>query len=121
MDWNDDWVILADDEDEDKDDNVDVISSAWCHNRSGVCLSFAIPTQVMSVTEIKAYGDEFVRAVKESYRRLIKDYFYAKTDTPIITSTPRGELLMMWSFQGDDDDDTLHALRDAGIKEVKYE
>lgn len=116
---NEDWMILADDDDD--DDNVDVISSAWCHNRSGVCLSFAIPVQVMSVTEIDAYGKEFVRAVNESYKRLIKDHFYEKTDTPIISSTDHGEMIMMWSFQGDDDDATLHALRDAGIKEVKYE
>ena len=116
-----DWMILADTDDEKDEDNVDVIHSAWCHNRNGVCLSFAIPIQVMSVTEIKAFGDEFVRAVKESYNRLIKDYFYAKTDTPIISATDRGELIMMWSFQGDDDDSTIHALKDAGIKEVKYD
>ena len=41
---------------DDDDDNVDVIHSAWCRNRSGVCLSFAIPVNVMSVTEINAYG-----------------------------------------------------------------
>lgn len=115
-----DWIKYADDEDDD-DDNVDVISSSWCHNRSGVCLSFAIPTQVMSIEEIKVYGDEFVRAVKESYGRMIKDFFYAKTDTPIITATNSGELIMMWSFQGDDDDNTIHALKDAGIKEIKYD
>ena len=113
-----DWMILADDDD---DDNVDVISSAWCYNRSGVCLSFAIPVQVMSVTEIKAYGDEFMRAVKESYKKLLKDYFYAKSDTPILTSIDSGELIMMWSFQGGDDNTTVHALKDAGIKEVKYD
>lgn len=117
-----DWMILADTDDDEKDeDNVDVIHSAWCHNRSGVCLSFAIPIQVMNITEIKTFGDEFVRAVKESYKRLIKDHFYAKTETPIVSSTDRGELIMMWSFQGDDDDSTIHALKDAGIKEVKYE
>ena len=45
---------------DDDDDNVDVIHSAWCRNRSGVCLSFAIPVNVMSVTEINTYVQEFV-------------------------------------------------------------
>lgn len=106
---------------DDDDDNVDVIHSAWCRNRSGVCLSFAIPVNVMSVTEIDAYGQEFVKAVKASYKRLLKDYFYAKTDTPLISSTDSGEMIMIWSFQGGDDDDTVHALKDNGIKEVKYD
>lgn len=111
-------IMFADDDD---DDNVDIISSAWCHNRSGVCLSFAIRMDVLTVTEIKAYGDEFVRAVKASYKTLIKDYFYAKTETPLVSATDRGELIMIWSFQGEDNDTTLHALRSAGIKEVKYD
>lgn len=116
---DEDWLIFADDEDD--EDNVDVIQSSWCRNRSGVCLSFAIPVDVMSVDEIKAYGDEFVKAVNQSYKRLIEDHFYAKTDTPIIASTNHGEMLMMWSFQGGGDDGTVHALKDAGIKEVKYD
>ena len=115
-----DEVFIYADEDDD-DDNVEVISSAWCYNRSGVCVSFAIPVQVMSVTEIKAYGDEFVRAVKASYKTLLKNFFYSKTDTPVISSTDRGEMIMIWSFQGNDDDETVRALKDAGIKEVKYD
>ena len=115
----DDMLFLAGDDDD--EDNVDVIHSAWCRNRSGVCLSFAIPVNVMSVTEITAYGEEFVRAVQASYKKLLKDYFYSKTDTPIISAADNGEMIMMWSFQGGDDDSTLHALKDAGIKEVKYE
>ncbi len=111
------WVKFADDD----EDNVDVISTAWCYNRSGVCLSFAIPVQVMSITDIQTYGNEFIRAVNASYRSLIRDYFYAKTETPVISSTDMGEMIMIWSFQGDDSDDTVRALKDAGIKEVKYD
>ena len=119
MDEFDKWLksILADSD----DDNVDVIDSAWCRNKNGVCLSFAISVQVMSVDEIVAYGKEFVRAVKESYKQLLKDYFYAKTDTPIISAMDNGEMIMLWSFQGEGDDATLRALKDAGIKEVKYD
>lgn len=113
-----DMMLFADN---DNDDNVEIISSAWCQNRSGVCLSFAIRINVMSMTEIKAFGDEFIRAVKASYKRLIQDYFYAKTDTPLISSTDRGELIMIWSFQGNDDTATKNALRSAGIKKVDYD
>lgn len=114
-----DMVFIASGEDD--DENVDIINSSWCRNNSGICLSFAIPVQVMSVTEFNAYGDEFVKAVKASYKKLISDFFYAKTDTPVISSTDRGEMIMIWSFQGNDNDSTVHALRDAGIMEVKYE
>lgn len=115
------WMKYAADDDDGDDDNVEVINSAWCKNRSGICLSFAIPVSVMSVSELSTFGEEFVKAVKESYRKMLKDFFYAKTDTPVLSSTDSGEMIMIWSFQGGDDDDTRHALRDAGIKEVKYE
>lgn len=112
------WMIA---DDYDDDDNVDLISSAWCYNPSGICLSFAIRINVMSITEIKAFGDEFIKAVKEAYRSLVRDYFYTKTDAPVVSATDHGELIMIWSFQGEDNEATLHALRMAGIKQVKYE
>lgn len=114
------WLIYADDEDDDDDENVSVISSAWCKNRSGICLSFAININAMSITEIKSYGDEFIAAVKRSYKHLINDHFYAKTDTPVVSCTVKGEIIMMWSFQGDNDDSTVNALKSARIKEIKY-
>lgn len=113
-----DLMIYADDDD---DDNVDIISSAWCFTPAGICLSFAIRIGVMTSSDIKIYSDEFIRAVKASYKSLIRDYFYAKSDEPMVSATDRGELIMIWSFQGDDNDATKHALKTAGIKEVKYE
>jgi len=56
----------------------------------------------MSVDEIEIYGKEFMKAVNLSYKSMIQSYFYAKTETPIITATHQGEIIMMWSFQGDD-------------------
>lgn len=114
------WLIYADDDEDDDDENISVISSAWCKNRSGVCLSFAINIDAMSITEIKEYGDEFIEAVKRSYKNILHDHFYAKTDTPVVSSTVKGEIIMMWSFQGDDDEGTISALKSAGIKEIKY-
>lgn len=103
------------------EDNVAIIDSSWCFNRSGICLSFAIPIQVMSVDEIEIYGKEFMKAVNLSYKSMIQSYFYAKTETPIITATHQGEIIMMWSFQGDDNKQTKKALADNDIKEIIYD
>ena len=103
------------------EDNVAIIDSSWCFNRSGICLSFAIPIQVMSVDEIEIYGKEFMKAVNLSYKSIIQSYFYAKNETPIITATHQGEIIMMWSFQGDDNKQTKKALADNDIKEIIYD
>ena len=103
------------------EDNVSIIDSSWCFNRSGICLSFAIPIQVMSVDEIEIYGKEFMKAVNLSYKSMIQSYFYAKTETPIITATHQGEIIMMWCFQGDDNKETRNVLINNDIKEITYD
>lgn len=100
--------------------NYSIISSSWCFNRSGIALSFAISIDVMSVDEIKQFGKEFVRAVKQSYGSLIDEYFYAKTETPVIAATPQGEIIMLWSFQGEDNKQTKEKLKQSKIEEIKY-
>lgn len=102
-------------------DNVAIIDSSWCINRSGICLSFAIPIQVMSVDEIQDYGKEFMKAVNASHKNLIQHYFYAKTDTPIIAATSQGEIIMMWSFQGDNNKETKQELKNNNIKQINYD
>jgi hypothetical protein len=51
----------------------------------------------------------------------LQTYFYAKTETPIITATHQGEIIMMWSFQGDNNKATRQILRDNDIKEITYD
>lgn len=102
------------------EENYAIINSSWCVNRAGITLSFAIPIQVMSVSEINDYGKEFVKAVNKSYQDLLKEYFYAKTETPIVTATPDGEIIMMWSFQGQDNKQTKSALKKLNIHEINY-
>lgn len=102
-------------------ENVAIIDSSWCINRAGVCLSFAIPIQVMSIDELKDYGKEFVKAINASHKDLITQYFYAKTDTPIVAATPQGEIIMMWSFQGDDNKETKQKLKEHNIKQINYD
>lgn len=101
-------------------DNVSIISSSWCSNRSGICLSFAISIEVMSLDEIEQFGKQFVKAVNASYKDLLKNYFYAKTQTPVICSTDKGQIIMLWSFQGDDDKELKQLLKQNGIKEIQY-
>lgn len=101
------------------DDNVSVISSAWCRNRSGVCLSFAITMDVMDVDEIDQFCKLFIDAVNASYRSLVEQYFSPKSTKPLVCATDSGELIMLWSFQGDDDKATVEALKDASILEIK--
>ena len=104
-----------------KEDNVAIIDSSWCVNRSGICLSFAIPIDVMSIDEIEMFGKEFMKAVDTSYKSMLQSYFYAKTDTPIITATHQGEIIMMWCFQGDNNKATKQILKDNNIKEIIYD
>ena len=101
-------------------DNVSIISSSWCANRSGICLSFAISIQVMSIDEIQEFGKQFVKAVKQSYGNFIDEYFYAKTDSPIVSATPDGQIIMLWSFQGQDDKRTRQGLKEYKIEQIKY-
>lgn len=101
--------------------NTAIIDSSWCVNRSGICLSFAIPVEVMSITEIEDFGKEFMKAVNLSYKSVLKTYFYAKTETPIITATHQGEMIMMWSFQGDNNKETRQVLSENNIKEIIYD
>ena len=101
-------------------DNTAIIDSSWCFNRSGICLSFAISIQVMSIDEIKDFGKEFMKAVNAAHKNLLQHYFYAKTDTPIIAATPQGEIIMMWSFQGDDNKETKKELQNHNIKRIDY-
>ena len=103
------------------DDDVTVISAAWCRNRAGVCLSFAVPIMVMDLGEIAEFGEQFRETVDEAYGNMIEERFSPKTTDPIVCSTPVGELIMMWSFQGDDDDETVGTLRSFRIDEIKYE
>jgi len=100
------------------DDNVTVISSSWCENRAGIVLSFAVPMDVLDIEEIDDYGKEFKRAVKASYKEIIDDWFVPKTPSPVVAPTTGGELIMLWSFQGDDDRDTRKAVEDAGIAKI---
>lgn len=100
--------------------NVAIISSSWCVNRSGICLSFAIPIEVLSITQIEQYGKEFMRAVNQSYQELLEEYFYEKTDSPIISATSGGQIIMMWSFQGDNNKNTKERLQSFNIKQIKY-
>lgn len=101
-------------------ENYSIISSTWCTNRSGIVLSFAIPIQVMSIDEIKEFGKQFIKAIEQSYEELLKEYFYAKTETPIISATHGGEIIMLWSFQGDDNKKTREQLKQYKIDQIKY-
>ena len=103
------------------DDNVTVISSSWCKTRVGIVLSFAVPIEVMDIDEINKFAELFVDAVKESYGSLIKKEFVAKTEKPMICATHEGEIIMIWSFVGDSNTQTVLSLRNAGIIEMKYE
>ena len=105
----------------DDDDNVTVISSAWCRNRAGACVSFAVPIMVMDLGEIADFGGQFRETVEDAYGDMLEEKFSPKTDDPIVCATPAGEMIMMWSFQGDDDDDTVGTLRSHRIDEIKYE
>ncbi len=100
------------------DDNVTVISSSWCRTKSGIILSFAVPMDVLDVDEIVDYGKEFERAVKASYKDLLNEWFAAKTGAPVVAATPGGELIMLWSFQGEDDKETERAVKEAEIEEI---
>lgn len=104
----------------DEEENVALINSSWCINRSGICLSFAIPIDVLSINEITEYGKEFIRAVKESYNDLLKN-FLPKSDTPLITATPAGQIIMMWSFQGDETKELKNELKKYKIMQIKYD
>lgn len=110
------WVHKVADDD---DDNVNIISSAWCKNRSGVCLSFAITIDVMDIDEIDEFGKMFMDAVNESYGSLLETYFVAKSEKPLICATDDGELIMLWSFQADGDKAVIEELRGNKIKEIK--
>lgn len=105
----------------DDDDNVTVISAAWCRNRAGACVSFAVPIMVMDLGEIADFGGQFRETVEDAYGNMLEEKFSPKTEDPIVCSTPAGELIMMWSFQGDGDDDTVGTLRNFRIDEIKYE
>ena len=105
----------------DDDDNVTVISAAWCMNRAGVCVSFAVPIMVMDLGEIADFGAQFRETVEDAYGNMLEEKFSPKTEDPIVCSTPAGELIMMWSFQGDGDDETVGMLRNFRIDEIKYE
>ena len=100
------------------EDNVTLISSAWCRNRTGICLSFAVPMEVMDVDEISEFGEMFVDAVKASYGTMLSQLFGAKSAKPLVCATDGGELIMLWSFQGEDDDKTLEALDEAMVSQI---
>lgn len=110
------WIKIAE-----SDDNVTLISSQWCYNRNGICLSFAVSIPVLTIDQINDLSKQFMKEIKKSYTNLLHDYFYAKMETPIITATDEGELIMMWSFQGDNDNKTKEAIKQFNIKEVQYE
>ncbi len=101
------------------DDNVTVISSCWCRNRTGICLSFAVQMDVMDVDDISEFCKMFMQAVDASYKSLISQYFMAKSTKPLVCATDSGELVMLWSFQGDDDKATADAIKESGIIEIK--
>lgn len=102
-------------------DGTTLISSIWCVNRAGICLSFAVSIDVMDTVEIGQFGKSFEDAVNESFSDILKTYFIAKSSHPLVCCTDDGELIMLWSFQGDDDEDTRAVMKDNGIKEIKYE
>lgn len=101
-------------------ENYSIISSTWCVNRSGIILSFAIPIQVMSIDEIKEFGKQFIKAIEQPYKALLDEYFYAKTETPIISATNGGEIIMLWSFQGNDNKRTREQLKQYNIDYINY-
>lgn len=103
------------------EDNESVfISASWCINRSGICLSFAIPIDVLSIDELNDYSDEFVKVIKSTYKNLLKN-FIAKSDTPLISATPSGEIIMIWSFQADESNELKKELKENKIMEIEYD
>ena len=105
----------------DDDDNVTVISAAWCRNRSGVCVSFAVPIDVMGTGELLEFGNLFKDTVMDAYGDMLKEMFISKTDDPLVSATHGGELIMLWSFQGENDESTLKSIRNHRIQEIDYE
>ena len=96
------------------------ISSSWCINRSGICLSFAIPVQVLSINELTDYGREFVKVINSTYKSLLKN-FIAKSDTPLISATPSGEIIMIWSFQAEESNELKKELKEYKIPKIEYD
>lgn len=107
--------------DDSGDENVSMISSSWCRTKAGICLTFGISIEVLSVDEIAEFGKEFVRAVKKSYGKMLKEHFYSKSDSPLVSPTPKGEIIMIWTFVGNDDKETEKMLLDEGIEEIEYD
>lgn len=103
-----------------EDENVSVISSSWCRTKAGICLTFGISIEVLSVDEISEFGKEFVKAVKKSYGKMLKEYFYPKSESPLVSPTPKGEIIMIWTFLGNDDEETERLLSEEGIEEIDF-
>lgn len=102
------------------EEHVTIISSSWCKNRSGICLSFAVPVDVMDTDQLSEFGDMFVDAVYEPYGKMIKESFIPKTEKPLIASHD-GELIMIWSFQADNNQDIIDTLMKNNIQEINYD
>lgn len=103
-----------------EDDNVAIISASWTKVKNGICLNFGIAMDVLSVDEISDFGNEFVKAVKQSYGSMLDELFYAKSESPLVSATPKGGIIMIWSFQGNDDAETKKALKNHKVKEIEY-
>lgn len=111
--------VAYDGGDDEPKEHVTIISSSWCRNRAGICLSFAVPVEVMDTDELSEFGKMFVDAVYEPYEDLIKKSFVPKTEMPLIASHD-GELIMIWSFQAEDNEDLAETLRKNNIQEIDY-
>ena len=98
-----------------------VISAAWCKNRSGICLQFAIPIEVMDVESIAELSSQLMEAIGNAYGELIGNDFFCTTKTPIVCATNGGDLLLLWSFQGVDDKATRDVLKKNNVEQIKYD
>ena len=97
------------------------IDSSWCINKVGICISFAIAIDVLSLEEIDEFGKQFMKTVKSTFGKFLDSYCYSKTDTPVISATNNGGLIMLWSFQAENNKNVVELLKECGIKQVKYD
>lgn len=100
--------------------NTIIVDSSYTKSKGGIIVSFAFPVGANEIEIIVELGKMFVEYIQKDFGKMLSDFFFAKTQSPVVFSKGE-ELFMVWAFVARDDEKALKEIKKRKIKEISYE